>query len=317
MTPQASFNNNTGNQYARQPSHSSAAPYSGQAQSLPQHQAQPYQYTPQPNQPTPVAAAHPGSYNHSAPTVNYNRTAPVAAQATQYNAQQAGETSLKRIAEAYILSDAAYTSIPKEVRDQFPQDEEGRVLFFTSPPLNTRHIVSGSTEAEQGRPLEHSDRYTKAIALRKRKAQQQVADANGDVDTHDEVAKTKKNTKRLHTDGDGVKPDQHEPLPGTLALGGRELMSDQIKQTTYNEYQSRFDQDWRKYLLADLEHGTQRRQRETQADAVAEEKRKVFTKAHLGQVSGQYGLNEQGYISGWQKNFFTGTYLDDYDSRLP
>ena len=50
---------------------------------------------------------------------------------------------------------------------------------------------------------------------------------------------------------------------------------------------------------------------------MAEEKRKVFTKAHLGQVSGQYGLNEQGYISGWQKNFFTGTYLDDYDSRLP
>ena len=42
----------------------------------------------------------------------------------------------QRPAEVYHLSDSANAAIPADIREQFQQDEQGRVLFFTKPPLD-------------------------------------------------------------------------------------------------------------------------------------------------------------------------------------
>ncbi|KAH7138079.1 hypothetical protein B0J11DRAFT_475353 [Dendryphion nanum] len=63
--------------------------------------------------------------------------------------------------EVYILSDHANSQIPQDIREQFQRDEQGRVLFFTAPPLNTPSIVR-----KEGSSLGHSARYLAAKAKR-------------------------------------------------------------------------------------------------------------------------------------------------------
>jgi chromatin structure-remodeling complex subunit RSC1/2 len=66
------------------------------------------------------------------------------------------------------MSESANNMIPAEIREQFPQDEQGRVLFFTTPPVDTQHIVEGRTNAEKGDQLAHSLRYLAVKADRER-----------------------------------------------------------------------------------------------------------------------------------------------------
>lgn len=99
--------------------------------------------------------------------------------------------------------------IPAEIRAQYPQDEQGRVLFFTTPPVDTRHIVQGRSDAEKGDQLSHSLRYlaVKADREREREREQQAAAAaprkrnphNTDIDaeTQNQNAPTSHSTKRL------------------------------------------------------------------------------------------------------------------------
>ena len=71
------------------------------------------------------------------------------------------------------MPDHANASIPADVREQFQQDEQGRVLFFTAPPVNNPGFVT-----EEGQALGHSARYLATKAKRdaqraaKRKADQ-------------------------------------------------------------------------------------------------------------------------------------------------
>lgn len=56
--------------------------------------------------------------------------------------------------EVYVLPDHANASIPADVREQFQRDEQGRVLFFTAPPVNNPGFVK-----EDGQALGHSAKY--------------------------------------------------------------------------------------------------------------------------------------------------------------
>lgn len=38
--------------------------------------------------------------------------------------------------EVYTLTDRDNATIPNNIRDQFPRDDQGRVLFFTTPPVD-------------------------------------------------------------------------------------------------------------------------------------------------------------------------------------
>jgi chromatin structure-remodeling complex subunit RSC1/2 len=66
--------------------------------------------------------------------------------------------------EVFVLSDAANASIPSELREIFPKDDQGRVLFFTKAPVVHDWTVRG----RDGEVLRHSERYLEAKKERER-----------------------------------------------------------------------------------------------------------------------------------------------------
>jgi chromatin structure-remodeling complex subunit RSC1/2 len=69
-----------------------------------------------------------------------------------------------RSTEVFTLPDTANASIPKHIRDKFPQDDLGRVLFFTKPPIVHDWTVRG----KDGQVLKHTEKYLKAKEERER-----------------------------------------------------------------------------------------------------------------------------------------------------
>lgn len=63
-----------------------------------------------------------------------------------------------RPTEVYTLRDAD-AQIPPEIRAQYQTDDEGRVLFFTTPPLNRPH----PGVAEENATLGHSVRFLSGL----------------------------------------------------------------------------------------------------------------------------------------------------------
>ncbi|KAL2185938.1 hypothetical protein L209DRAFT_754425 [Thermothelomyces heterothallicus CBS 203.75] len=68
--------------------------------------------------------------------------------------------NVPRAPEVYTLADPVDAAIPADVREQFQRDEQGRVLFFTAPPLNR----PANGVAEQYAGLGHSVRHLASIS---------------------------------------------------------------------------------------------------------------------------------------------------------
>ncbi|KIW11041.1 hypothetical protein PV08_10340 [Exophiala spinifera] len=166
--------------YSRQPSY---------PQSQTPIQAAPTPKTPATQQPTPYAArqqlhpqphltaSHPTNYSVPAAPQSYQR--PPTQSTPAYN-QYAPQVSEPRGSEVYVLSNIANESIPKHIRDNFPQDDEGRVLFFTKPPTLPDPVVRG----RDGQPLAHTEKYLaakaerdKLIAARRREREEMLGSA--------------------------------------------------------------------------------------------------------------------------------------------
>ncbi|MCJ1391941.1 hypothetical protein MMC18_004808 [Xylographa bjoerkii] len=62
----------------------------------------------------------------------------------------------QRPVEVYNLSDSANAAIPDDIREQFQRDEQGHVLFFTTPPLDIL------PPTKKGEALGHSVKYIAA-----------------------------------------------------------------------------------------------------------------------------------------------------------
>jgi chromatin structure-remodeling complex subunit RSC1/2 len=104
---------------------------------------------PQPQQSQPTAPQTQQLYaNYAQSLANANTLAQAHPPPTQQ------QTS----AEVFVLSDAANASIPSELREIFPKDDQGRVLFFTKAPVVHGWTVRGSN----GEVLKHSERYLEA-----------------------------------------------------------------------------------------------------------------------------------------------------------
>lgn len=114
----------------------SAVPHPPQSP-YPQTAAQPSPYTTANRYPAPSPAPAPAP---AAPVYNPNAPRPI---------------------EVFHLSDAANAAIPAEVRSEFHCDDRGRVLFFSTPPMD---MVSSATIAKKH--LSHSLEYLAAKAAR-------------------------------------------------------------------------------------------------------------------------------------------------------
>lgn len=186
-----------------------------------------------------------------------------------------------RTVEVYRLPDSANAAIPHDIREQFQRDEDGHVLFFTTPPVDTLPPVG------EGTVTGHTAKHL-ANKLRRKLALKEKREAEG-----------------LPSDGESpalkkVKVEQEEPSQQRvedLRDRGLRMLIEQINQGTEAIYKSVYGDTWEDGM--EYEQGrlkvaqAEAAQRQVELDA-NERKRREREKVDM------YG---------------TGVYLDDYDPR--
>lgn len=225
----------------------------------------------------------------------------------------------------------ANEAIPKDIRDRFPQDDQGRILFFTTPPLDTRHVVLSGSKSDARKPLTHSDKYLEAKAAREKLIIERKRKAHDELDTRangSEVKRLKPGFFRETRDGDGrISSDptkatqlQREFEVSKLADASKDeahatelrsramrMLSDGIVNATVKEYLQKygdkavevFDQDRARTALKSP----------SENDSGMDE-------ATLQPVKDDRNLLSQDF---WTGRFpdGSGRFEDDYDNRLP
>ncbi|SZF00712.1 unnamed protein product [Blumeria hordei] len=88
------------------------------------------------------------------------KPSPIPAPINSYN-QHSNVYNPTHTIEVYTLPDTANSSIPADIRDQFHKDDSGRVIFFTTPPIDVNPIV------EETQVLCHSLKYLADKARRR------------------------------------------------------------------------------------------------------------------------------------------------------
>jgi chromatin structure-remodeling complex subunit RSC1/2 len=118
------------------------------------------------------------------------------------------------------MSEAANSSIPLEIRQQFPCDDRGRVLWFTTPPLNHTVAPLEAVSHKDGKPLAHTPEYMAAkekrrtlIEERKKAAREKIPDENNTAKTNQQ------------TDSDAQPSPKRKKINDTLLL---QTLTDQI-----------------------------------------------------------------------------------------
>ena len=148
--------------------------------------------------------------------------------------------------EVYCLNDAANLSIPQDIREQFHRDENGRVLFFTAPPIDTRPSTNG------GAPLGHSITYLAARARRQEALREKRKREADEAASDTEVIKKAK----LERDAD------FNRTIGDLTKTAENLLEGQIASATEQEFRTMYPENWKRVMESHLS-GLDRLQRET------------------------------------------------------
>lgn len=362
----------------QQASASPANNYQARPALYPQHSSG-YQAsgTPVPRQASPYGtgpALHStGSYQGSNQTQPYNAAAVAqpyqprqtiqqvqaqAQQANQYQQQQQMQqmqqpqqpqypqypiaSAHERHHETYVLSDAANAAIPKDIRDRFPQDDEGRVLFFTKPPLDTRRMVTGRSEREKSQPLAHTKEYLDAKAERDKLIKERKRVIQESLDKDSELSgggykRLKAGTFGEERDVDGrIKANpakaaeilkehqakqEEEAQKRQEAIAGLQqravkMMRENMLQATANDYRRKYGDKALQYFEEDTARARERdlawkqqqamRQQNKEAEMSQDDKIRADTKRMLSQ-------------NFWTGRFpdGTGRFEDDFDNRLP
>lgn len=144
---------------ANYPSHQN--PYAA-----PQLQPNAYQ-----NQPPPLGNMYsaPPQNTHLAYQQNIRGQPPPAAAVPAAVPANAYNPNAPRPVEVYHLNDAANSAIPADVREEFHTDDQGRVLFFTTPPLDPVAPASQQKLAHSAKFIAARKERMKRIAEKKRK----------------------------------------------------------------------------------------------------------------------------------------------------
>lgn len=172
--------------------------------------------------------------------------------------------------DVYYLPDHANNSIPDDIRRQFQCDAYGRILFFTSPPVNVEKKISS---------LGHTAKYLAWKAER------------------EQLLKEKR--KRAATDApkQASKRARSEELEREMAraqLAAVEELNEVLADGAVAEYQSTFGDKWQDAMrmdMAALEKGQDAVSRVARARVVSEMRRDAVEKDEL-RVRGLTGALE-------------------------
>ncbi|KAI9788614.1 MAG: hypothetical protein M1816_006760 [Peltula sp. TS41687] len=225
-TPSSSSSSSSSSQHQQQPPHQPAT----NRQPSSQPTIHPVSMTPVPLPPSaartpPAQSAHPhqqpgyastqtptssSSYNYTAASLTPPRPIPMPMERAGGGGGGGGGTGSfyqpPKPVEVYHLLDHAQAGIPAEVTAQFHHDDQGHILFFTAPPVETLPPY------KQGQALGHSVHYLaeKARRAEKRKAAAAAAAAAGmgmEMEMETTVVQ-----KRQKTGADGEREKQQREL---------------------------------------------------------------------------------------------------------
>jgi chromatin structure-remodeling complex subunit RSC1/2 len=153
----------------------------------------------QPHQQPPINMMPYDPSQRLAPSPARSTIAPVATPAAH---PQANAYNPPRAPEVYRLEDGLNDRIPPEVREQFQRDDQGRVLFFTQPPLDRAHRGLAAESAGLG----HSVRY---LADRARENEDLANSRREKRKARDELRKQEE-FKKLEVEEDAKKATKDE-----------------------------------------------------------------------------------------------------------
>jgi len=142
-----------------------------------------------------------------------------------------------RAVEVYHLSDTANLSIPEDIREQFQRDEPGRVLFFTTPPLDTLPPY------KKGAAIGHSAKYM-AEKIRRAEALSEKRKREGVLELEEDAQR-----KKAKHEKDEVLTTEVADLT-TKAIN---LLEKQITNSTKATYRQLYGDEWEAALETDVE----------------------------------------------------------------
>jgi hypothetical protein len=207
-------------------------------------------------------------------------------------------------------------SIPEDIRVQYPQDDQGRVLFFTKPPVDTRSILSGRLEGEGRKPLAHSAKFQEYKAALQRKIKEKE-------EKEREMAREEETEKDQDQDIDMADAPATQPLTSNAQAGSMPLSSteqsapdptqamlswaEKMAEASKAEYVRVYGDDWKQYYDNDeLRHRERKILWEQEQAKKAEQKRQLPEE------------DESPYATSYSfkgRNPWVGRYEDDFDPR--
>lgn len=168
------------------------------------------------------------------------------------------------------MSDVANSSIPLEIRQQFPCDDHGRVLWFTTPPLNNTVAPVELVSPKDGKPLAHTPEYI-AAKERRRKL---IEERNFQVGERT-AAENKDAKAEQQTGGDAHPTSKRRKVTDaqidTLVL---QTLTDQILNANKEWYKSQFRDRAAKFEAFDAIRAAERRKEFEDKKAYLEARRR-------------------------------------------
>ncbi|KAK7529904.1 chromatin structure-remodeling complex protein-like protein rsc1 [Phyllosticta citribraziliensis] len=200
-------------------------------------------------------AAHANTIHHTIPHSPYAST-PSAHHVAYKPAQSI---------ECYRLDDHTNATIPPHLRDQFQQDEQGRLLLFTAPPLDVLPPLPDDAEPA---PLGHSAQY---LAARKKRAAM-IAEKRKreEEETPGRVAQEAAAKKaRIEQ---GARDLQHRVIE--LAGKATVALESHLAEATVADLRALYGDDWKDRLNGDIERmlAAQEKVRKVEEERMARER---------------------------------------------
>lgn len=201
-------------------------------------------YRPQPQSNPPASLPKQASSTHYSahtPQATYGsriQPQPSNQHAASHNRYQATTTAAAQsyqnppTPEVWSLTDAANGSIPPDIREQFQCDEGNRVLFWTTPPIDT------SPQDQDGVTFGHSARYLAAKLRKQERLEQKRKQEEAEAPAREEARR-----KRLMLDREAVEAEAKATASEALAA-----WEEQMRAAVEIDYQGLYGKDWERHL---------------------------------------------------------------------
>ena len=188
----------------------------------------------------------------------------------------------QRQPEVFMLDHAPNAAIPEAIRKQFQQNEDGRVLFFSTPPQERHQLL------QSGAAIGHSARYM-ATKLRRQLLEKKRKAEEGEKSSEDV------NGKRTKMEADGQKMQKTVKQMTDDAL---QALIKQMDEGTDQIWKNMYGSEWEAGKTLEAQHLHERQARAAAAEAELAESRRKRAERERIPMKRDIGL-----------------YLDDYDPR--